>query len=86
MKEIKLNPKEWTLLLDLKAQLDQARAEAASKESAFLGSIYGLCAAKEINADAYNLTTMQIKDGKLYLVPKEPPVPQAIDTGNGKAS
>ena len=85
MKEIKLNQKEWTLLLDLKSQLDMARAEAAGKEAAFLGSIYGLCAAKEINADTFDLTQMQIRDSKLILALKEQPAPQPIDT-NGKAA
>ena len=76
-KDVKLNPKEWTLLLDLKAQLEQAQAEASRRESAFLGSVYGLCAAKGFSAEEYDLSKMQIRDGMLLLTPKNPPHPGA---------
>ena len=83
MKEIKLNPSEWTLLLDLKSQLAQAQGEMNRREASFVGAVYGLCAAKGINADKFDLTQMQIKDGLLRLNPKETPEPTPID-GNGK--
>ena len=78
MKDIKLNPQEWTLLLDLKSQLEQAQGEVSRRESAFIGSVFGLCAAKGIKAEEYDLTQMQIKDGLLRLKLKIDAGPQAV--------
>ena len=86
MKEFKLNPQEWTLLLDLKAQLAQAQDETARREASFVGSVYGLCAAKGVNAEEYDLTHMQISEGLLRMNRKEQPAPQAIDTKGKKKS
>ena len=70
MKEIKLNPKELTLLADLRSQVEQAQGEIHRKEAAFVGFIYGICAAKLMIADDYDLSRIQIKNGSLLLMPK----------------
>ena len=84
MKEIKLNLGELKLLGDLRSQVEQAQGEIQRKEAAFLGFIYGLCAAKSIVADEYDLTQIQIRDGVMMLMPKEVPVTQSSKTARGR--